>query len=823
MQKSAGGSASDIPATSPSDSSSATSPSKMRTRSTSSPTPKGGSKTGPGVPLESVPGSANSLHTSLELKEATSGSGSLTGSTSSVSSTGSATTTASTTSGISGGLGFLGIRRRANSNSAASTSLSPVTATAAASPAGNGKVLLQSYSFNHGVASSNQSQRSPSIGGSSINSGISGLYTGGRFLGSPSAGSRSMTFGEFRRFDVKPRRQRQVLYVLQRHDARVKLELTNLGVKDTKKPFKEPKFKEDKSRKGFGKLGGLLQKKKKKRTRIEIFHLLSLAIVDQRTTQACVLLEELSSAALRKKQPQLANKVFLSALAQGMEGVCIGMLEKGFPVSVNSSVVVHSSMNASPQSAPASAQGANGGASPQKPIGMKSFQLPSYFMCAVALGLENLVKAMIKRADVNQTWHGLSPLHLTAAKNSSLISSMLLDNGADVNLGIRFSQYTLLRRLKSTSTSTSAGNPVPRMPKLRGLNSLKQAGLPVTEAAPKKKSIVANIANEPTILPVEIAAANGHFELARTLLSRMDTKTCQNSSFGLLVQRDIEFTTLLIRAGVPIGQKDPDGSTALHLAARAGDLDMVIALVYFKHDVNAKGQNDWTALHEAISQRRVETIKYLLKVGANMNAVNNLGETPRALGSRLGLAPSELDDMLNENSILTLSPENEQNVTAIIKAASTVPIFNIPSASQSKSDTKSIASSLSMSGSNNSPVTGRTSKTARRGDSSSSVTGSIGSSNPTASPSSSTNLSPSTPTPPPSTPSSTSSARFPSLPSFLSRGSSNAVGSSPKVEAPTNPEENGTPSDSYEPIIVKEKAGGGLLKGRFGKRSESQG
>jgi hypothetical protein len=29
----------------------------------------------------------------------------------------------------------------------------------------------------------------------------------------------------------------------------------------------EPKFKEDKSRKGFGKLGGLLQKKKKKRTR----------------------------------------------------------------------------------------------------------------------------------------------------------------------------------------------------------------------------------------------------------------------------------------------------------------------------------------------------------------------------------------------------------------------------------------------------------------------------------------------------------------------------------------------------------------------------
>jgi ankyrin repeat protein len=73
----------------------------------------------------------------------------------------------------------------------------------------------------------------------------------------------------------------------------------------------------------------------------------------------------------------------------------------------------------------------------------------------------------------------------------------------------------------------------------------------------------------------------------------MDTKSCQTSSFGLLTQRDIEFTAILVRAGVPLDQRDTDGSTALHLAARSGDLEMVIALVNLKLDVNSNGQNGW--------------------------------------------------------------------------------------------------------------------------------------------------------------------------------------------------------------------------------------
>jgi ankyrin repeat protein len=116
-------------------------------------------------------------------------------------------------------------------------------------------------------------------------------------------------------------------------------------------------------------------------------------------------------------------------------------------------------------------------------------------------------------------------LHLTAAKNAGHLTTILLEAGADVNTGILISQYTLLRRLKSNSTqssSSSSSSPVGggKLPKLKGYPTLKQAGLPPVDPYAKKKSVVYSSENEKSILPMEIAAANGHFDLAKLLLSR---------------------------------------------------------------------------------------------------------------------------------------------------------------------------------------------------------------------------------------------------------------------------------------------------------------
>ncbi|KAI8609964.1 ankyrin repeat-containing domain protein [Chytriomyces sp. MP71] len=167
------------------------------------------------------------------------------------------------------------------------------------------------------------------------------------------------------------------------------------------------------------------------------------------------------------------------------------------------------------------------------------------------------------------------------------------------------------------------------------------------------------------IFAVELAAACGNWDVTRLILARMDQKVLAKCSFALLIQRDVDLSMLFIRAGVPTTQRDAYGSNALHLACRAGDLDLVTAYVETnKFDINAKGQNDWTALHEAIGMRRFEVSKYLVRVGASLESRNNTGETPRALGSRLGLSKAELDDALSATTPTTATSFQDSNNTA---------------------------------------------------------------------------------------------------------------------------------------------------------------
>ncbi|KAI8821938.1 hypothetical protein BJ741DRAFT_636288 [Chytriomyces cf. hyalinus JEL632] len=701
-------------------------------------------------------------------------------------------------------------------------------------------------------------------------------------VGSGSGFARTISFAEFRLADTRQQRQRRCLYALQKLEARCKADGVSLGVSSAaapgsvKKPYKEPKFKDDK-RLGLGKLSNLLQKKRRRRSRTEVFHLINLAITDQSIPYALNLLDDLSSGALRKKFPLHANRAFYSAMGQGFEPICIAMFEKGFPLSVNSPIIIKASTNLwkyVPRETPTgkvvskfkristtAAPDRNGGgrnssmavggkvSSGDAKVGgalgagdmMPSIQLPSYFMSAVSLGLDNVVRAMVKRADVNQNWHGLTPLHIAASKNLVGITQFLLDNGADPTIGILVSQYALLRKLKSissypdirtsmpivgnsqsqsqtptvdtpntgpavfilqpsrpvsmidsnmmasfprepnnlnlgidatvmlpshalmspltgslplTSTKDDTSSPktslaisnttsstLPPKPQLRNPSpsssnrsasaldrsraSSLSAAAGVSFVGPSssiKRNLISSgasiksnpqgtinrpinarltgciffsqpgcegekgltsVSNEDgkrrssvfhmwqtdfmrdkVIYPVELAAACGNYDLARLLLTRMDSKLLAKSSFGLLVQRDVDLSLLFIRTGVPITQHDAYGSNSLHLACRAGDLELVTAYIESgKFDINSKGQNEWTPLHEAVGLRRYEVSRYLVKAGASMEVVNKLGETPRALGVKLGIPKLELDEAFLATSPTTASSFQESNTT----------------------------------------------------------------------------------------------------------------------------------------------------------------
>ncbi|KAI9324424.1 hypothetical protein DFJ73DRAFT_872555 [Zopfochytrium polystomum] len=639
----------------------------------------------------------------------------------------------------SSGLGsFLGIRRRGASNHSSPTSPASAIPSQTVATGSGAKVLVHSQSYN----ASFPVPRSPSIASTlSTANGRRDMFSINPQL--------PISFAEFRKSDTNPRKQRSALGALHRQDMRLRAQN-----KIARKPFKEPKFKEEKNKKGF-KLTGLLQKKKRKRSRFETFHLLYLAILDQRTALACSYLDEISSAALRRKQPALASKIFFTALGKAAESICIIMLDKGFPVSVNTPVALNkvdvaamlaTKEKLSPLSANKSTTVQKGGDAVISPT--PSFELPSSFMAAVSLGLENVVRVMIKRADVNQTWNGLTPLHLAALKNWASLSQLLLDSGADPSLGILLQQYAFLHRLKSTSTATpqvvlgpnssapsptepgvarSSANrhsayippaamdslmirsnsmdatsliiqrptfdigtvaspsvsdaspgsvrssPAPRPstplstrgPRPKGYSIIPQAGSPPPDPEKLKNEFSGwplETSRDMKILPVELAAACGHVEIVRLMLPRMDPRTMESSAFALIVQRDAEMTALFLRSGVPADQRDAYGSSALHLACRSGDIDVVRCLVQSRANVNDPGQNGWTPLHEALSQRRYEVARLLLQYGADPQALNSAGETPKQVALRLNIPAGEVEDVLNKPFESKLIEDNARSV-----------------------------------------------------------------------------------------------------------------------------------------------------------------
>lgn len=123
-----------------------------------------------------------------------------------------------------------------------------------------------------------------------------------------------------------------------------------------------------------------------------------------------------------------------------------------------------------------------------------------------------------------------------------------------------------------------------------------------------------------TILVSAAAVASAHDARLATAAQNND-----RASVRLLLQQKVDVNAVL-----------PDGTTALHWAVRADDLETSGLLIRAGANVNAADRYGNTPLHLACSSGDQAIVRRLLDSGANPNAALLTGETPLMTAARIG-------------------------------------------------------------------------------------------------------------------------------------------------------------------------------------------
>ncbi|PIP42418.1 MAG: hypothetical protein COX19_01190 [Desulfobacterales bacterium CG23_combo_of_CG06-09_8_20_14_all_51_8] len=193
--------------------------------------------------------------------------------------------------------------------------------------------------------------------------------------------------------------------------------------------------------------------------------------------------------------------------------------------------------------------------------------------------------ADVKAVDIN----GATPLFIAAALNDESVVKILIEKGADVNAVI-LTEYEY------------KGEPV-----YKGATAL-MAALKTKQNA-NAALLIAHGADvsakcENGTDALMIAAANGDHPMQEYLLSKGADP----------------LTKLTKECTVIAGQPAFEGGTSLMMAADAGDIDSVTALIKAGSDVNAVTKNGITPLIAAAFKDKLEVVKVLVENGADVNA-----------------------------------------------------------------------------------------------------------------------------------------------------------------------------------------------------------
>ena len=321
-------------------------------------------------------------------------------------------------------------------------------------------------------------------------------------------------------------------------------------------------------------------------------------------------------------------------------------------------------------------------------------------MTAARSGVADTVELLIEAgANVNEreSWRGQSALMWAAGEGNLEVVNLLVAHNADISARSERGFTPLLFAAREGKTAI--------------VNALLDLGADIEEALPAGRAEVTENglsgAAQTGMTPLLLAIGSAHFETATLLLDRGANPNAAPLGWAPIHQiswvrkagqagsnnpapqgsgkiGSLEFTRKLIAAGAdinaqvssrpPVGVSDLNmlGGTAFLLASRTADADLMKLLVEFGADPTIPNNDNSTPLMVAAGlgtgapgedpgteEEALEAVEYVLSLGGDINAVDNMGNTAMhgAAYKHLPLVVAYLNDQGAEISIW--NQENE--------------------------------------------------------------------------------------------------------------------------------------------------------------------
>jgi len=219
-----------------------------------------------------------------------------------------------------------------------------------------------------------------------------------------------------------------------------------------------------------------------------------------------------------------------------------------------------------------------------------------------------LLKAGAKTNDVMPKT-GLTPLLVASAMGRARVAALLLEAGADPN-AVDANGYTALHyaaRRKGAIAIVSA--------------LLAHGAKPNVRLNQKKPTVTANGVILRGATPLALAAEVNNLAAVKALA---------DGGADPHIPTELGTTPLMLAAGA-----GTDVSRSRSPEERAVAIETVKFLVERGADVNAAGQFGWTAVHAAAYQGLDDVIAFLTAKGADLNAKDGFGQTPLSIANAI--------------------------------------------------------------------------------------------------------------------------------------------------------------------------------------------